>query len=104
MLRASVQKTTGRPAELRAVVDDRVDPGLPWGVELRDLATAMVTGQRLDECREALRLRAGPRAAAAAVGVCANFEMMNRILDATGCPVPESRASVAGLLGITPRR
>lgn len=103
MLRASVQKTTGTPADLRAVTDSGIDPGLPWGRELRDLATAMATGLRLEESRDALTRAAGPRVTAAAVGVCANFEMMNRILDATGCPVPERLHFVAGLLGLTGR-
>ena len=101
MLRASVQKTTGTAVDLRAVVDTAIDPGLPWGPELRDLATAMATGTRLDESRDALTRAGGLRVTAAAIGVCANFEMMNRILDATGCPVPERLRSVAGLLGIT---
>ncbi|MDQ3454371.1 MAG: hypothetical protein M3513_02610 [Actinomycetota bacterium] len=100
----SVQKTTGQSVDLRSVVDDRNDPGLPWGVELRNVATAMVTGQQLAESRQALSREAGPQVAAAAVGVCANFQMMNRILDATGCPVPESLRFVAGLLGITRHR
>ena len=90
--------------DLRAVTDAAMDPGMPWGRELRDLATAMATGERLDASRDALTREAGPRATAAAVGVCANFEMMNRILDATGCPVPESLAFVAGLLGISGHR
>ncbi len=101
MLRASVQKTTGTSVDLHAVTDSGIDPGLLWGPELRDLATAMVTGTRLDESRDALTRAAGPRATAAAVGVCANFEMMNHILDATGCPVSESLRFVADLLGIT---
>jgi hypothetical protein len=104
MLRASVQQTTGQSADLRSVVDDRIDPGLPWGIELRNVATAMVTGRRLDERRQALSREAGPQVAAAAVGVCANFEMMNRILDATGCPVPDSLRFVEELLGITRHR
>src|SRR5918995_6106179 len=101
MLRASVQKTTGSAVDLRAVVDTGIDPGIRWGSELRDLATAMATGQRLDETRNALTRAAGPRVTARAVGVCANFEMMNHILDATGCPVPESLRFVADLLGVT---
>jgi hypothetical protein len=100
MLRVSVQKT-GTSVDLRAVADTGVDPGLPSGVELRDLATAMVTGDRLDESRDALIRAAGPRAAASAVGVCAAFQMMNRILDATGCPVPERLHFMEDLLGVT---
>jgi len=93
--------TTGTAVDLRAVADTAIDPGIPWGPELRDLATAMVAGARLDESRDALTRAAGPRVTAAAVGVCANFEMMNHILDATGCPVPRSLQFVADLLGIT---
>jgi hypothetical protein len=104
MLRASVQKTTGTSMDLRAVVDTDVDPGLAWGVELRDLATALASGKQLDESRDALMRAAGPQATAAAVGVCANFEMMNRILDATGCPVPQRLHFVADLLGVTSRQ
>jgi hypothetical protein len=101
MLRVSVQKTTGTSVDLRAIAEPSIDPGIPWGPELRDLATAMATGERLDEARDALTRKAGPWATAAAVGVCANFEMMNHILDATGCPVPERLRFVEGLLGIT---
>lgn len=103
MLRASVQRTTGTHVDLRAVVDTHLDPGMPWGIELRDLATAMSAGQRLDESRDALTQVAGARVTAVAVGVCANFQMMNRILDATGCPVPATRDFVADLLGVTRR-
>ncbi len=46
---------------------------------------------------------ASPEATAAAVAVCANFQMMNLILDATGCPVPERLRFVADLLGISRR-
>lgn len=103
MLRVSVQKTTGASVNLRAITDASIDPGIPWGRELRDLATAMATGERLDESRDALTREAGPEATAAAVGVCANFEMMNHILDATGCPVPERLRFVEELLGFSAR-
>ncbi len=103
MLRVSVEKTTGAPADLRAIADESIDPGLPWGEELRDLATAMTTGRRLDLARDALVRAASPEATAAAVAVCANFQMMNLILDATGCPVPERLRFVADLLGISRR-
>ncbi len=103
MLRVSVEKTTGAPADLRAIADERIDPGLPWGVELRELATAIATGRRLDGARDVLVRLAGGKVTAAAVAVCANFQMMNLILDATGCPVPASLRFVADLLGISRR-
>ncbi|WP_041775637.1 hypothetical protein [Blastococcus saxobsidens] len=95
-----MQTTTGTSVDLRAVADAGIDPGIAWGAELRDLATAMATGERLDESRSALIRVADRRVTAAAVGVCANFEMMNRILDATGCPVPARLRHLEGLLGI----
>jgi hypothetical protein len=101
MLRASVRKLPGEQRiQLRAVVDDDIDPGLPHGVELRKFATAVVTGRALDAARDSLARTAGPETAAAAAGVCANFEMMNRILDAVGCPVPKRTREISTLLGL----
>lgn len=102
MLRASVQRTTGAVADLRAVTDESVDPGLPWGGQLRALATAVATGRDLEPARRELVRAAGAEATAAAVGVCANFQMMNLILDATGCPVPDRLLPVRDLLGLEP--
>ena len=99
MLRASAE-AAGTPIEYRGIVGDDVDPLLPWGVELRDLATALTRGKDLRAARSALVEVAGAPAAAAAVAVCANFQMMNRVLDATGCPVPAHARSSADLLGV----
>jgi len=38
------------------------------------------------------------------VAVCANFQMMNRILDATGVEPPRQFAKAAEALGIASRR
>ena len=46
---------------------------------------------------------AGPDVAAAAVEVCANSQMMDIVLDATGCPVPARLRFVADLLGTSRR-
>jgi hypothetical protein len=99
MLRASAE-ATGTAIDYRGIVDESVDPRLPWGVELRDVATALTHGKDLAEARAALVDAAGAGPAAAAVGVCANFQMMNRVLDATGCPVPAHARSVAKLVGV----
>jgi hypothetical protein len=99
MLRASVKKT-GEGVDLRAIIDERHDPGLDWGGPLRALATAMSTGTGLEPARATLAAVASEAVVAAAVGVCANFEMMNRILDATGCPVPDHARPMARHLGL----
>jgi hypothetical protein len=38
-----------------------------------------------------------------AAGVTANFEMMNRLLDATGVVVPQRRIDLGRALGMEPR-
>jgi hypothetical protein len=75
-----------------------INPLLPWGAG-RDLATALTLGKELSTARSVLVHVARERATAA-VAVCANFQMMNRALDATGCPVPPHARSFAGLLGV----
>ena len=99
MFHASETKA-GTAVEFSAIVDPSVDPQLQWGAELRDLATAMVSGEGLEAARAALVAVSSPEMAAAAVGVCANFAMMNRILDATGCPVPKHARALAEVLGV----
>lgn len=46
----------------------------------------------------------GSVTAAAAIGVIANFQMMNRILDATGVPTPPDRVGLAQAIGVDPDR
>lgn len=101
MLRASATQTT-TPLELAAVVDDARDPRVAWGVELRDLASALARRDGLAAAREALLAVAGPEATAAAVGVCAAFMMMNRLVDAAGLPLPDQADDTAQALGFRP--
>lgn len=99
MLRASAERT-GTPLDLRAVVDSGLEPRLPVGARLRDLASALVIGRDLHAARAALVDAAGPAAAAAATAVCANFQMMNRVVDAAGLPVPATAHCMERRLGI----
>ena len=92
----------GVGSDLHSIVDPAVDPELEWGRELRDLATALTTGEGVEESGKLLAEAAGREVAAAAVGVCANFEMMNRILDGIGCPVPAFARPIAKQLGVEP--
>ena len=64
------------------------------------MATALITGGGLDAARSALLRVAGTDATAQAVAVAANFEMMNRVLDATGCPVPARARKLEAPLGL----
>ena len=88
MLRASAQVTT-IPLDPRAITDRSVDPLLPAGEALLDFVDAVLTGDEASQevTREAVAGELGPSGLVDAAGVIANFEMMNRIADATGMPV-----------------
>ena len=88
MLRASAQATT-TPLEPRAITDRSLDPLLPDGATLLDFVDALLAGKadELDTSRERLLHEMSPAALVDASGVVGNFQMMNRIADATGMPV-----------------
>ncbi len=88
MLRASAEVTT-TPLDPRSITDRSVDPLLPGGIVLLDFVDAGLTGHEADRTssRSALLDALGPTGLVDAAGVIANFEMMNRIADATGMPV-----------------
>lgn len=98
MLRASVQHSD-HPGTTAAIVDDGVDPDMPGGRELLDFATTLVRSDThrdpsLVHARTRLVDAVGPNAAARAASVTGNFEMMNRLLDAAGVPVPDAMLDV----------
>lgn len=86
MLRASCE-TTDTPLDVAAVTDMTVDPLLPAGPALRNLPDALLAGGDADAARSRLIDEVGPEGFVDALGVVANFEMMNRIADAVGTPI-----------------
>ena len=88
MLRASAQVTT-TPLEPRAITDRSLDPLLPHGVALLDFVDALLVGSEADltRAREKLLEEMGPASLVDAAAVVGNFQMMNRVADATGMPV-----------------
>jgi hypothetical protein len=101
MLRASAART-GRPVDLRALVDPMADPLLLAGRELVAFTDAAVL-RDIDEmplARRALLDAAGPAAVVRAAAVAGNFEMMNRLLDAIGVSVRAGGMAVADELGL----
>ena len=102
MLRASAQ-TVGVELDLRAVGDRGVDPGDRQAAALLAFTDALVGRERhrLGDVRGALRELMGDLAVAQAASVAGNFEMMNRIVDATGIPVPAPMAAIAPEIGLT---
>ena len=76
---------TGDAADVKALVDDHLESGVPHGAELVAFAEAIVTGaQSLPLARAAVVEALDPRAMVDAAGVTSNFERMVRIADATG--------------------
>ncbi|MFO7549540.1 MAG: hypothetical protein R6X29_11835 [Acidimicrobiia bacterium] len=90
---------TETPVDLRAVTDPKVDPLVPGGRDLVRFVDAALAGGRAD-----LRPLAGwfdPEATVMAAAVVANFQMMNRVADATGMPVgTAARARGADLIDL----
>jgi hypothetical protein len=87
MLRASTE-VTSVPLDARAITDPSVDPLLPAGAVLLRFVEAVIRdGADLNEARAGVHESLGATGLVDAAGVIGNFEMMNRIADATGMPV-----------------
>jgi len=87
MLRASAI-AFDYPIDIRAVADPSVDLGVPGGSALMGFVDAVmgVSGDP-DDARRAVVDELGPAALVDAASVFGNFEMMNRVAEATGIPV-----------------
>lgn len=85
MLRVSSQHLD-RAADLGALSDASVDPVTPSGRQLMAFADAVVLGDDLElpQATERLVAAVGPSGAGRAAAIAANFQMMNRMLDAIG--------------------
>ena len=90
---------SGIELNLHAIGTD-ADPGRQDARDLLRFADALVTHSGLSEARTNLANTLGDRAVPLASGAAGNFEMMNRILDATGVPVPRSMAAIASEIGV----
>lgn len=87
MLRASAHHT-GCPVDLTAIARPESDSRLPAGRELLDFVTALIgTGDDLPASRGRLSQLVGVTGLIRAAAVAGNFEMMNRLVDATGVPI-----------------
>jgi len=79
-------------------------PKMRAGHELAALANALTTNTNEDPRTERASLIsvAGARSAERAIGVCATFQMMNRLLDGVGAPVHSRLHPLAAELGFDP--
>ncbi len=100
MLRASVDSIT-EFVDLLAITDPSVDSRLPYGKELLAFNRALVLRtDDLDQTRDNLVAALGEPATVRAAGVIATFDMMNRIMDATGIPIPNKIRAISPELGL----
>ena len=78
----------GNPARLRGLIDTSVDIGVRQYEALTGLSTALLArdSASTSAARDALVSAVGAAAAVRSIGVVANFQMMNRALDAVGIP------------------
>ncbi len=100
MLRASAHHT-GRPVDLTAIAHPDRDSMLPAGRELLDFVTALIgRSGDLSVAREQLSEAVGPAGSVRAAAVAGNFQMMNRLVDATGVPIGASLRAIADELDL----
>lgn len=78
---------TGRTIDLTAIADPSVDPGVPAGHPLVALAHTVATNTPDRRALDAVATAIGLPAAVDAAAVAANFQIMNRVVDATGLPI-----------------
>ncbi len=96
----------GYDINIAGLVDDSVDIGVPGGWELIRLVDAFVSGTDSDResARQAVLDALGPESLFDSATVFGNFEMMNRVAEGTGIPVPpqavEREAEMMKALGL----
>ena len=100
MLRESITATNSQ-VNMQSIISG-VDSLLPHGDLLLQLPGALLgkDGDVLQQLRDQLITVISAEFAAAAVAVVANFQMMNRLLDATGIPVQRRFMAIAEELDV----
>lgn len=73
---------------LKGLTDPSIDLGVPGGRELVGLVDAFVTDGDQEGAREAVIDMLGFEAFVDSAAVFGNFEMMNRIAEGSGIPIP----------------
>ena len=88
--------------DLLGVGDESVDVGLPGGRALSAVTEAAVLrdADEMATAREQAIAELGEPAAMRAVAVAANFEMMNRLLDAVGIGPPAPMLAIGDRIGV----
>jgi len=101
MLRASAH-ATGQQVDLRAITGRAGDPQIASGIQLLGFVTSLIEGDDSDlaVARDVLLEHAGADAVVRTAAVAGNFQMMNRLIDATGVAIGASMRTIAADLGL----
>jgi hypothetical protein len=101
MLRASSSKQ-GRTVQLAGFLNAAIDVGVVAASQLMAATDAAVLfdAAEIDVARDNLVAAVGHAAAIRTFAVAGNFQMMNRLLDATGARVNPSLSPIADEIGV----
>ena len=93
LLRASSEHSGDR-YDFEAISGDEGDGGVPHGRLLMDFADAVVAGDddALALAREAVAATLGEDAVVDSAAICATFNTVDRVADATGIPLEDDKA------------
>lgn len=83
----------GYDLDIRAIGDPDLACGVPGGNALLRFVDALLADGDADDARRALRTELGEDGLVHAAGVFGNFQMMNRIAEGTGIPIPRQRVA-----------
>jgi hypothetical protein len=91
---------------IEGITDPSIDVGVPGGLALVGLVDCMIEGDisARPQARATVLEELGPESLVDAAAVFGNFEMMNRVAEGTGIPVPpqalEREAEMMRTLGL----
>lgn len=88
-------KNNGIRIDFLGIIDPEVDPGVPGGRELVALAHTAATAEPDPSSVNVLVDAVGPGPAVTAIEIAGAFTIINRIMHATGCPIPVRRLTAA---------
>ena len=88
MLRWSAPHNGYDNLDLRAIGDPTVPSGIPGGASLLALVDACLAEGDLADAHDGIRTELGDACLVDAAAVFGNFQMMNRIAEGTGIPIP----------------
>jgi hypothetical protein len=81
----------GYDLDIRSIGDPALACGVPGGNALLGLVDALLADGDADAARARVRAELGDAGLMHAAGVFGNFQMMNRIAEGTGIPIPRQR-------------